>query len=133
MQCLFNNVTEAQKAARNGQVLIANSVKCDVVKVVESVISHLHYVAVAADEIKKLCISPSDSHSCMAVLKKYDTHTLFLVSSDWLLTCIMIPLLNLFISMVSASSWSSCLLIGETSVTVLGLRLSLSIYSICTN
>ena len=78
LKCLlcFDNISEAKKVARNGQVPIADGVRCDGKQELQRIIDHLkgdvHDAAVKADQAKKLWESQSDKHPWVKVMKAHD-------------------------------------------------------------
>jgi len=71
----FHNITEAQKAARNGTVPIADGVRCDKTKAIERVIDHMkgkvHSAAERAQISKDAWTAQSDSHPWVKVMKTH--------------------------------------------------------------
>lgn len=66
-----DNIVEAKQAARNGQVPMADGVRCDEAKAIDRIIDHLssevHAAAERADKAKKLWERQSDEHPWVKV------------------------------------------------------------------
>lgn len=62
----FDNIVEAQKAARNGTVPIADGIRCDERKAIQTVIDHMksevHTAAERAQTMKVAWNAQKDSH-----------------------------------------------------------------------
>lgn len=71
----FDNMVEAQKAARNGTVPIADGIRCDERKAIQRVIDHVksevHAAAERAQAMKAAWDSQSDSHPWVRILKSH--------------------------------------------------------------
>jgi len=71
----FHNITEAQKAARNGTVPISDGVRCDETKAIERVIEHMkgevHSAAERAQIAKDAWNAQSDSHPWVKIMKAH--------------------------------------------------------------
>lgn len=71
----FDNIVEAQKAARNGTVPIADGIRCDERKAIQRVIDHMksevHAAAERAQTMKIAWDSQNDSHPWVRILKSH--------------------------------------------------------------
>lgn len=74
VQC-FNNIIEAKRLARNGQVPMADGVRCDGKKELERIIDHLkgdvHDGTKKADDARRLWEAQSDRHPWVKVMKQH--------------------------------------------------------------
>lgn len=79
IQCIlcFNHISQAKKLSRNGQVPIADGVRCDGKKELMRIIDHLnsdaHNAACCAEKTQLLWMSQSDKHPWVKVLKSHES------------------------------------------------------------
>jgi len=82
IQCIlcFNQISEAKKLSRNGQVPIADGVRCDGKKELVRIIDHLnsdaHNAACRAEKTQILWMSQSDKHPWVKLLKSHESEVI---------------------------------------------------------
>ncbi|KAE9527914.1 hypothetical protein AGLY_012738 [Aphis glycines] len=79
LKCMicFDQITEAKQFSRNGQVPMADGIRCDGKRELMRVIDHLHSdshgAACKADEIQRLWLTQSYKHPWIKVLKNHES------------------------------------------------------------
>ncbi|KAF0759420.1 DUF4371 domain-containing protein, partial [Aphis craccivora] len=79
IQCIlcFNQISEAKKLSRNGQVPIADGVRCDGKKELMRILDHLnsdaHNAACCAEQTQTLWMSQSNKHPWVKLLKSHES------------------------------------------------------------
>lgn len=73
----FDQITEAKKCSRNGQLPMADGIRCDGKRELMRVVDHLridsHGAACKADETQRLWLTQSDKHPWIKVLKNHES------------------------------------------------------------
>ncbi|CAI6355911.1 unnamed protein product [Macrosiphum euphorbiae] len=79
LKCMicFDQITEAKKFSRNGQLPMADGIRCDGKRELMRVVDHLHSdshgAACKADETQRLWLTQSDKHPWIKVLKNHES------------------------------------------------------------